>query len=314
MVVPDEDLSVMSVSENSSIAEMALSPDDAVLVTGSDRVRFWDVATGILVCELETDPALGSVRKLSFSPDGRRLAISHRFGATIIDSRTGATLHTFKHSARTLFGPEGRHLLVTADGISVLHDADTYEVHTEFDPKYRLISFDEKWRRIVTAQRTRQLVSVRDFHSQDVIHQWTLKTAGPKLLYDQGRKLAVPTLDLEIVVLDVESGDELGVLRGHTGIITSLAILPGHDRLVSGSRDRTIRRWDTRPVRELLTARQIYEPAAARLKPIIGALFEELGDATQIADLVEADSSLTKHERQIALQLVLKTSILRGTQ
>ena len=234
-----------------------------------------------------------------------------------------------------------------------MHDADTYEVNPEFNFEYWPFAIDSDWRRFVPDKQGSSFVTVRDLQSGEDLQQWSLRTLDMKLLYDEGRRLAVTTSDREIVVLDVESGAELGRLRGHTEKISSLAILPGHDRLVSGSDDRTIRlwdlqtmeevsdlrghadtvwalavtrdgqtifsgsgdftirRWDTRPVSELLAARQVYKAAAARLEPMIVALFKEQGDATRVADHVEADSTLSERERQIALQIVLKTSIAR---
>ena len=42
----------------------------------------------------------------------------------------------------------------------------------------------------------------------------------------------------------MKSGALKRVIRGHTGIVTTLAYSPGGDRLVTGSKDGTARVWD----------------------------------------------------------------------
>jgi NACHT domain- and WD repeat-containing protein len=51
-------------------------------------------------------------------------------------------------------------------------------------------------------------------------------------------------VDCPIKVWDLESGDCLFTLRGHTRMVSSLAITPDGQQIVSGSADRTIKVWD----------------------------------------------------------------------
>lgn len=58
-----------------------------------------------------------------------------------------------------------------------------------------------------------------------------------------GTKLAASVGD-EIVVYDVETGDQLRALAGHKGIIHSVAWSPDGEKLASGSSDQAVFLWD----------------------------------------------------------------------
>ncbi|MFB4278116.1 WD40 repeat domain-containing serine/threonine protein kinase [Nonomuraea sp. MTCD27] len=60
---------------------------------------------------------------------------------------------------------------------------------------------------------------------------------------DGGTLLAVGTADGSVLLWEVATGRQRGVLRGHTLPVTSLAFGPGGALLLSGSEDRTARLW-----------------------------------------------------------------------
>jgi WD40 repeat protein len=58
-----------------------------------------------------------------------------------------------------------------------------------------------------------------------------------------GTRLATGSQDRMVRVWNPETGDELLVLRGHTGTVMSLAWSPDGVTLASGSYDGTVRLW-----------------------------------------------------------------------
>ncbi len=74
---------------------MALSPDGKLVAGGGpEGARIWNSDTGDLVASVDRRDA--NVGDLSFSPDGKQLAVSFLGGHTsIVDPRTGNIQHTF---------------------------------------------------------------------------------------------------------------------------------------------------------------------------------------------------------------------------
>ncbi|MBN2496728.1 MAG: WD40 repeat domain-containing protein [Deltaproteobacteria bacterium] len=63
-----------------------------------------------------------------------------------------------------------------------------------------------------------------------------------------GRKLAAGCRDWTVRFFDLDSGEELRRLKGHTGAVTSLVFSNDGSRLYSGSRDSTVLAWDAQGV------------------------------------------------------------------
>ena len=59
-----------------------------------------------------------------------------------------------------------------------------------------------------------------------------------------GRMVASGSVDKNIRLWDVRTGNELTAINGHTGAITAICFSPDSTLLASGSSDRTVRIWD----------------------------------------------------------------------
>jgi WD40 repeat protein len=64
-----------------------------------------------------------------------------------------------------------------------------------------------------------------------------------------GRWIASGGEDSAVKIWDSHSGALVRNFRGHTGLVCSVAFSPDGRRLVSGSRDKTVKVWDLTPLK-----------------------------------------------------------------
>lgn len=99
---------------------LAFSPDGKTLASGSlHEAKLWNVTTGENIASLDDT---GLVRFVTFSPDGRMLALSTAQGEegtiklwNVAASRNIATLQTFNSGSFTAFSSDGKTLIWTDD-------------------------------------------------------------------------------------------------------------------------------------------------------------------------------------------------------
>jgi WD40 repeat protein len=214
--------------EDSAVAyfAVAFSPDGRYLVTGEGRgaVQVWDARTGRQVGTLGTHGR--EIRGVVFSKGGRHLASASNDGevklwdATRLEEKQEArlTLRARVHgpSLNVAFSPDGRRLATGGEENTV---------------------------KIWDVQTGRDLHSLRG-HSGEI---YTVAFSPD----DAGRWVASAGEDSAVKVWDSHTGKLVRSFRGHTGLVTSVAFSPDGQRLVSGSRDHTVKVWDVTQLEEL---------------------------------------------------------------
>ena len=107
---------------------VAFSPDGKQFVSGSwdGKIRLWDAASGT---ELMSLSPYGYISKVTFSPDGKRIASAGPRRARIWDAATGKELKTLQgHGDVTsiAFSPDGRRLVTgSRDGTAKIWDSSS---------------------------------------------------------------------------------------------------------------------------------------------------------------------------------------------
>ena len=71
----------------------------------------------------------------------------------------------------------------------------------------------------------------------------------------RGKRVATASKDKTVKLWDATSGQEMLSLKGHSGVVWSVAFSPDGNRLASAGSDRTVKVWDARPRSEATIGR-----------------------------------------------------------
>ena len=270
---------------------ISFSPDGRILASGGSgagwgSIRFYDVTTGEYLRTIDDKRTVerndqlnlrigtsvsrsgiyGSVRSLSFRPDGRTLASGLSDGTIRIwEADTGKLLRTFMGHASGVeniaFHPDSKTLASSGrlDGTLRIWEADTGELlhtltgHTGWIHNF---SFSPDGRTLASANHD-ETIRIWDTTTGEHLHTLAGHTGAvySVSLHPNGKIIASVSEDATLRIWDATTGAFLRTLTRHTGWIESVSFSPDGKTLASGSRDETVRIWDAQTNELLQTLR-----------------------------------------------------------
>lgn len=213
----------MSPNAKPGVGGLSLSHDGKTLVaaTGDGKIRFIDMATGIVQRTLTGHTNM--VYRAIFSPDEKLLASSSRdLTARIWDVSTGRELQQFngfRCSVKAVeFSPDGRTLAASGnDGMLKLWD-------------------------ITTGAELKSLVHINSADIDMATYAFMFSHDGKKIYGGNG--------DGTISEWDVASGKEVRFWKAHDNYVFRLVFSPDY-RLLASFGDSVVKLWDTSTWREV---------------------------------------------------------------
>ena len=213
---------------------------------------------------LHTIPIVKHAGYVTFSPDGRMLAVASGATARLVDVNSGETRITLVHSEFLIrgvaFSPDGKRVAIgSSDGTAVVCDTATgsrcVKIRTNWSgAQLQDLAFSPDGRLLVTA-------------SEDTTARVWATTSGRRLqtlthdgvVYDlafspDGRLLATASFDGTARVWQADTGREVLTLT-HVREVYGIAFSPDGRLLATGCRDKNARVWDVTSGRQVVTVK-----------------------------------------------------------
>ncbi|WP_414585141.1 NACHT domain-containing protein [Scytonema sp. PCC 10023] len=197
--------------------------------------------------------ALGSVRSVAFSTDGRLLATGDYKGVVHLwEAASGRELLTFKKHTygvnSVAFSPDGKTLasgyidrtvrlwdINSDESLNTLHGHSNWVCSVAFSPDGKTLTSTDD-------QRIR-LWDINSGKCRNILHGHS-STIRSVAFSPDGKMLASGSDDQTVRLWDINTGQCLNILHGHSNWVCLLAFSADGKIIASGSDDRTVRLWD----------------------------------------------------------------------
>ncbi len=249
------------IGHRGDVQTVAIAPDSRHAVTGGldFEAVLWDIIDGVELQRFIGHTA--NILDVNFSPDGESIVTGSRDNTAILwDVNTGEIIRRFEGHVASVQTAEidanGERLATGAgDGLIIIWDVTTGEEIRRLNGHTTAVNdvdFSTSGTLLASASAD-ETVIIWDVTTGEIVRRFDGLGAGVNTVEISPAEdvILIGTLTGTAYLLDVQTGREVGVLRGHTGEITSLSLGRDGRLAATSSTDLTVRLWNIRNPTEI---------------------------------------------------------------
>jgi len=264
--------------EGSHIRVVAFSSDGKKLVSGSSRgmIGIWNPDTGKLINKRILDCRPG-ITAVACSPDGKKVAFGYTINNNVViwdlntDKRRELKVDSDPYTSYTYysmaFSPDGKRVAAgtfdTTAGKVIVWDLDAGKVVRELTNAKRpmgrrveSVAFSPDGKKVAACAWEDWYVTIWDLETGKISQKFKdyfVKFTSPVVLSSDWKKVAYGGTSRSdrqkhlVKVWNLNAGTlSMETKEGHNGTIYSVAMSPDGTKVVSGSKDKTVKVWDSK--------------------------------------------------------------------